>query len=204
MLFVFDMDEVLYRYDWRKRMAAMTELTGLELTELRDRWWNLEGEGSAEAGAYETGDEYLAAVSDALGVPVAEADFLRARQSAMTPWAGSLRAVERASGYGAVSLLTNNGALIAKHLPALAPELVPLFGAEHLRTSSDYGARKPDPAVFERLLDHYGVDASEVFFADDLPENVAGAASVGITAHLFTTSEGLLDAVEAFAAVPAR
>jgi FMN phosphatase YigB (HAD superfamily) len=200
MLFVFDMDQVLYEYDWQHRMSVMTELTGLSLTELRDRWWNSAGEGAAEAGAYPSPDSYLTALCDALGTTVSEQDFLRARGSAMTAWPVSLEAVARAASFGTVSLLTNNGPLVGEHLPMLAPELLPLFGEEHLFTSSDYGARKPDPLVFERVLERYGAHPSETFFADDLPENVAGAASVGIAAHHFRTPRGLLAAVDAFAA----
>ena len=33
LLFIFDMDDVLYDYDWRLRMSAMTEITGLPLDE---------------------------------------------------------------------------------------------------------------------------------------------------------------------------
>ena len=81
---------------------------------------------------------------------------------------------------------------------AIAPEIAPLFG-EHLRTTSRYGARKPDPAVFERVLEHYRADAADTFFVDDLPENVAAAASLGITTYRYGTAEGLLAAIEAFA-----
>ena len=199
MLFVFDMDNVLYEYDWRRRMAAMTELTGLELDQLRERWWNADGEGRAEAGAFPTPGAYLDALSSALGVAVSESDFLRIRGAAMTPWPASLAAVERAAEFGTVTLLTNNGPLVGAHLATLAPDLVPLFGRRHLRSSSHYGARKPDPAVFERVLEAYGASASETFFADDLPENVAGAASIGISAHLFREPGALLAAIEDFA-----
>ena len=44
------------------------------------------------------------------------------------------------------------------------------------------------------------IAAENAFFADDLEINVAGARSVGITAHRFTTSALLLAAVEEFAA----
>ena len=117
----------------------------------------------------------------------------------MTPFAGSLDAVRRASQLGQVTLLTNNGPLVSKHLRALAPALIDLFG-DHLFTSSDYGARKPDPVVFERVLEAYGTAAEDAFFADDLQVNVEGAASIGITAHLFTSPPLLLQAIEAFAA----
>ncbi|WP_348787135.1 HAD-IA family hydrolase [Leifsonia sp. NPDC080035] len=202
-LFVFDMDNVLYDYDWRRRTAAMARLTGLSAEQLRERWFNLDGEGSAEAGAFRTGEEYLDALSTALGVRVAEEDFLRIRGEAMTPWPVSLAAVRRAAEAGTATLLTNNGPLVARNLPRLAPELAEILPVEHLCASSDYGARKPDPVVFERVLDRYGFAAEDTFFADDLPENVAAAASIGIRAHLFETPDRLLDAVEQAVAVRA-
>ena len=52
LLFIFDMDDVLYDYDWRLRMSAMTEITGLPLDELRRRWWHDDGEWAAEAGGF--------------------------------------------------------------------------------------------------------------------------------------------------------
>ena len=177
LLFIFDMDDVLYDYDWRKRMAGMTELTGLDLDELRRLWWNEQGEWAAEAGVFRTPEEYLAAFEAAIGMPVDEHEWVRVRGGAMTPWPESIAAVRRASELGRVTLLTNNGALVGKHLATLAPELVEHFG-EHLLTSSAYGARKPDPRVFERVLEKYETAAHDAFFADDLAINVRGAESI--------------------------
>ena len=198
LLFVFDMDDVLYRYDWGVRMALLGEITGHGLAELRRRWWHADGELAAEAGGFASAEDYHAAFESAIGVPVPVEEWLRVRRAAMTPWPASIAAVERAAELGDVALLTNNGPLVEAHLATLAPEIAGLFGDE-LHTSSFYGARKPDPAVFRALLTAYARDAADVFFADDLPENVAGAASVGITAHRFTDPASLLTAIEAFA-----
>ena len=198
LLFIFDMDDVLYDYDWRMRMAGMTDLTGLSLSELRDLWWNDEGEWAAEAGVFATADDYLEAFQTAIGMPVDESEWVRVRGSAMTPRPDSIAAVRRAAQLGDVTLLTNNGALTAKHLRELAPDLVPVFG-NHLYTSSHYGARKPDPVVFERVLARYERDAREAFFVDDMAVNVAGAASIGITAHLYRSPAAMLAAIEEFA-----
>ena len=199
LLYIFDMDDVLYDYDWRKRMAGMTELTGLTLAQMRQLWWHDDGEWAAEAGVFATPEAYLDAFEAAIGMSVDEAEWVRVRGAAMTARPEAIAAVRRASELGDVTLLTNNGALTAKHLRQLAPELVPVFG-EHLLTSSDYSARKPDPVVFERVLERYQRDASEAFFVDDMPGNVAGAASIGITAHLYRTPSQLLQAIEEFAA----
>jgi putative hydrolase of the HAD superfamily len=135
-------------------------------------------------------------------MPLDEAEFVRIRREAMTVWPDSLAAVRRAKELGQVTLLTNNGALMHEHIRTIAPELVEVFG-EHLFTSSHYGARKPDPLVFEGVLQRYGVPAESAFFADDMLVNVEGAAQLGITAHHFTPATGaagMLAAIESFAA----
>ena len=197
-LFVFDMDDVLFDYDWRVRMSGLTALTGLDFPELRRRWWHDKGEWAAEAGGFADADAYHDAFVTALGRDIPVADWITNRRSAMTPWPDSLAAVARAAELGTVSLLTNNGPLAEAHLAELAPELVPLFGAE-LHTSSFYGARKPDPTVFSNMLAHYGVPADQVFFVDDLEVNVEGARSIGIEAHRFTDAASLVIAIETFA-----
>ncbi|HPU03172.1 MAG TPA: HAD family phosphatase [Rhodoglobus sp.] len=202
LLFIFDMDDVLYDYDWRLRMSAMTEITGLPLDELRRRWWHNDGEWAAEAGGFASAAEYLSAFEKAIGMPVDETQFVEARAGAMTVWPESLAAVRRASELGTITLLTNNGPLVSKHLRAIAPELVDLFG-DHLFTSSDYGARKPDPVVFERVLAAYDAAPENTFFADDMRVNVEGAAGLGITTYHFGTPQGLHAAIEEFAAARA-
>jgi putative hydrolase of the HAD superfamily len=197
-LFVFDMDDVLYDYDWRVRMRGLTALTGHDVSELRRRWWNDEGEWAAEAGGFADADAYHAAFTQALGHDIPVTDWVANRRSAMTAWPDSLAAVERAAQLGSVSLLTNNGPLVEAHLAELAPELVPLFGDE-LHTSSFYGARKPDPEVFAKMLTHYGADAAQTFFVDDLAVNVDGARSLGIEAHRFTDAPSLNAAIDRFA-----
>ena len=199
LLFIFDMDDVLYDYDWRARMAGMTAMTGHSVEELSRRWWTPEGEMAAEAGGFSSGDDYLAALEAALETRVDEAEWVRARRAAMTARPACLAAVRRASELGTVTLLTNNGALAARNLAALAPELVDIFG-EHLLTSSHYGERKPNPLVYERVLAAYEVPARDAFFADDLPENVDSAARLGITAHLYSTADAMRAAIEDFAA----
>ena len=199
LLFLFDMDEVLVHYDWRVRMAALAELTGHSFEELRRRWWDCGNEARAEAGHYPDADAYLAAFAEAMGCDVPEDDWARIRGAAMTELPERVEAVRIAAGHGRVGLLTNNGPLAGRWIPRWAPSLPPLFG-EHLDTTSAFGARKPDRAVFERALAHHGVPAERAFFADDMPVNVEAAASVGIHAVLVEEHTDLREAVRAFVA----
>lgn len=199
LLFLFDMDDVLYDYDWRARMASLTERSGHDLTELRRRWWESGLEGRAEAGEPTDAEEYLSTVCAALGTRVSRSDWVRFRAEATTARPEALDAVRRAAEFGTVALLTNNGILIHEHLHEVAGELVPIMGRENMHASAFFGARKPDPLVYARAMEHYGAVAESTFFTDDRLDNVEGAQSLGITAHQYRDAAGLLAAIETFA-----
>ena len=56
---------------------------------------------------------------------------------------------------------------------------------------------KPDPAIYYRALDRFGLKAAEALFIDDRLINVEGAEAVGMQAHLFTGAEDLRRRLEA-------
>ena len=55
---------------------------------------------------------------------------------------------------------------------------------------------KPDHAFWRHILSEEGVDAHEALFLDDLAENVAGAAAVGLHAVQYLTLPQAISAVE--------
>jgi 2-haloacid dehalogenase len=56
---------------------------------------------------------------------------------------------------------------------------------------------KPDPAIYYRALDRFGLKPEQALFVDDREINVEGAEAVGMRAHLFTDVEGLRRRLEA-------
>lgn len=200
MLFIFDMDNVLYDYHWRDRMASLTEVTGMDFHELRRRWWHDEGEWQAEAGNPDTGDEYIARVNEAFGSAITRQEWVEMRKQAMVFRPEVAEAAAFAKKHGDLTLLTNNGMLIGEHLQEVAPHLVPIFG-DHMFATAHYGARKPDPLVFERVLERYQADGATTFFVDDHPDNLRGAQEVGITTQWFSphdTGKTVRSSIESF------
>ena len=57
---------------------------------------------------------------------------------------------------------------------------------------------KPDPRIFEILLERYGLTPSATVFVDDAPANVAAARALGLNAVLFTGVRPLRQALRAF------
>ena len=62
--------------------------------------------------------------------------------------------------------------------------------------SYEVGAIKPEPEIYEKILDKYGLAASECLFFDDMEENVEAARSLGIESYLVTSEEDLLNKLD--------
>jgi putative hydrolase of the HAD superfamily len=60
---------------------------------------------------------------------------------------------------------------------------------DHIVDSSGLGVRKPDPAIYQILLDRVDRPASEVLFIDDFEENLPPAGALGINTLLFVDVE---------------
>jgi len=57
--------------------------------------------------------------------------------------------------------------------------------------SGELGLIKPDPQIYQHVLDDLGISAAEAVFADDREANVRGAEALGIISHLFTDATAL-------------
>lgn len=51
--------------------------------------------------------------------------------------------------------------------------------------SYEVGTSKPSPAIFQELVKRSGVEAESIIFADDNPDNLAGADEISITTFLY-------------------
>ena len=66
------------------------------------------------------------------------------------------------------------------------PKFLPLDFFDGVFVSADSRMLKPDVEIFYAFLEKYGLKADECLFVDDLPENVAGAATAGMNTFRFT------------------
>ncbi|MCP4433936.1 MAG: HAD-IA family hydrolase [Actinomycetia bacterium] len=78
-----------------------------------------------------------------------------------------------------VALLSNGTTRLRRDLHVL--DLLDEFDV--VFNTAEIGIAKPDPQVFRIVCDELGVDPARAAFIDDLAENVAGAASIGMHAH---------------------
>lgn len=187
---IFDMDDVLCRYDLGKRLRALSRLSGKMPRDIRAAIWDSGFEDDADAGGFPDPDHYLAEFSRRIGCELTRADWVAARKSAMSPWPEMLDLARRIGQQARLAIYTNNGPLAKAELAQLFPEADALFPERFF--SFEFATKKPDPASFKRLTIQMGVDPSECYFIDDKRSNVAGARMAGLRGHHFRDRARLL------------
>jgi putative hydrolase of the HAD superfamily len=67
--------------------------------------------------------------------------------------------------------------------------------------SYEVGSVKPDPKIFQTLIDRSEVLPEEIFYADDKEANVISAKSLGINAIVYTTFEDFVQKLQSFSII---
>ena len=75
--------------------------------------------------------------------------------------------------------------------PALRERFPELRLLEKVVVSGDEGVIKPDPRIFEILIERAGLDPLVTLYIDDSQRNVDAAAALGFQAHHFRDADGL-------------
>ncbi len=96
--------------------------------------------------------------------------------------------ITQLSGHYKVGLLSNAS---GSYLRPILEEhgLIDLFDA--IAISAELGLMKPDPRVFQHILEQMEIKPDETIFTDDNANNVAAAESVGIRSIVFTSEKAL-------------
>jgi putative hydrolase of the HAD superfamily len=128
-----------------------------------------------------TFDELFATESLALGAAVRGRDVLPLLSGDIRPeMVEALRRVKAAFKTGCI---TNNlpanqiGSATGRSL--YAAEVMALF--DHVIESAKIGLRKPDPRIYEMMLEALGVDPKNCVYLDDLGVNLKPAKAMGMT-----------------------
>ena len=195
-LIIFDMDQVLCRYDRPLRLRRLAEITSRTPEEIFAAIWESGFEADSEAGAMDA-DVYLAGFGERLGYPLTRSQWIEARRLAMTPFADVLALAGDIKQQVPVAVLTNNGFLTKQTIGELFPQLPALF-ARNLLFSAEFGARKPDPEVYRRFVTKVGVAPQSTLMVDDDASNIAGAEAAGLHGHLFDGLPGLVARLRSF------
>jgi len=185
---VFDIGNVLIRWDPRhlyRKLIAEEAAREDFLARVCSPAWNLEmdrGRPFAEGVAELTGrfpehaalirafdERWLETLDGAIEDSVA---ILEALRTARTPT------------YAITNFSHEKFAVARRHFPFLD-------GFHGIVISGEERLLKPDPRIYARLCDRYGLAPGDCIFIDDSPANVAAAEAFGMQGHHFRSAEVL-------------
>ena len=178
---VFDLGGVLFARDKNKSTQEFHEFFSFIRSERMPLFWEEYDRGTL------TFDEVLDELSRSKGCDRAVAeDYLREaldRQEAVPQTAALIRDLKRA-GYR-LYVLSNMSREFIDFLRRT--EIYGCFDGEVV--SCEEGVVKPEPRIYEILLDRFGLDPAETLFIDDRRSNLEAAAAFGIATFHFREPE---------------
>ena len=193
-LVLFDMDDVLARYEPDKRIAALAQATGRAPDHIRAAIWESDYFALADSGEWDA-QGCLDEFSRRVGAPVSRELWVATRRASLTPFSDMLALLaELKRARVTIGLLSNNDLLALEALDELIPGLVAEM-APHAYVSAQFRLRKPDPALFRFVCGKIGIAPERALFVDDLAENVEGARHARLAGHVFRNRAGLEEAL---------
>jgi putative hydrolase of the HAD superfamily len=187
---IFDMDDVLCRYDLGRRLRALSRITGKMPRDIRAAIWDSGFEDQADSGGYPDPEHYLKEFGRRIGHALTRGEWVAARRESMQPWPDMLGLAARIGEQARIAIFSNNGPLTKASLSDLFPEVTAIF-REHYH-SFEFGTKKPDPRSYVLLVERMGLDPRRCWFIDDKRSNVTGARMAGLGAHHFRSREKLM------------
>lgn len=193
---IFDMDDVLCRYHFDKRLARLSEMTGVAAEIINEVIWEQGFDEEGDAGRY-TAEEYHRLFCERIGAALSVEQWLEARAISIEPDHEVLDMARRVKRNATVALLTNNGPLLKESIQRVFPEVAEIFG-ERAHFSCEFDTCKPDPEVFLRLVERIRVDPGEALFIDDTASYIEGARTAGLLTHHFQSAADLRPVLEGY------
>lgn len=180
-VFLFDIGRVLVDFDYQMFLDAVSEATGRPCKSLNGR--DLEMHDAVETGEISDA-EWVAYLNESIGVSWTLEDLIRLWTRIFTYHEVGRALFDEAKQWNVPIYLLSN---IAKHhVDAIERNWPGIFdGVAGRFFSYQIGVRKPHPRIYRHVLDELGVEGSQCFFIDDLPENIEAARASGIAAHQF-------------------
>jgi HAD superfamily hydrolase (TIGR01509 family) len=185
---IFDLGGVVFRYDPESRLANFAAHTGTPAQLIRKRLIDSGYSLDCDSGRLKGEAAYREGIR-LLGHRVTMERFRDLWVSAFTPDDDVVALAQRLKARCAVALLTNNSAVVREGLELHHPDAMGVFRPQLF--SSDVGISKPDPRIFDALLNLLGIEPDQALFVDDAARHIASAASIGLAVHHFRGAAGL-------------
>ena len=182
----FDLGKVLVNFDVKQMCRQVADTAGTTTERVAQVLFeeHLQREFELghldERGFYEAFSKKTNTRADYDRLAVAASDFFELNVP-IVPLVASLQLSGRRLG-----ILSNTCSFHWEHCRSRFRIVADAFGVHTL--SYEVGVAKPDPKIYELAARRAGFGPPEIFFVDDIQENVTGARAAGFDAVLYTST----------------
>ena len=128
--------------------------------------------------AWTLGLKKLGIEDEAFGAELGER-FVEERKKSPFVYEDTYKVLDALKGKYQLVLLTNGAPSLQNLKLEITPEIPPYF--DHIVISGDFGKGKPDPSIFEFVMDKAGITADEgIMVGDNLNTDILGSNRVGM------------------------
>lgn len=193
---IFDIGNVLVDIDYEYMVAQFADIAAIDFHQIvtyshQDRVFD-----QYEKGQISTAD-FRAVLRKYLKPDVTDLQIDRAWNSILIHYPqAKFELLKKLRGQYQLFALSNINEL---HIAAIDVEVQRLFGApdmssyfDHAFYSHEMGSRKPEPQIYQMVIDQKQLNPARTLFIDDKLENVNAAAALGIKVHHLTDRDSLL------------
>lgn len=182
---VSDLGGVLIHIEWQERVCRLLN-RAIPLDELHKLWVNVPSVTAFETGKIsfdEFAQEFIRDFDLEIEPVVVKQEFLDIVQA---PREQTVSVLQELRDRYTLSLLSNTN---PAHYERITTQYDFFQYFDHLFLSYKIGMIKPNPAIFQHVINELKTDPENILFFDDGKGNVEAAANVGIRAFQVTSPE---------------
>lgn len=181
-LITFDLGNVLVRVDHGRFCQRLAKLVQAEAQHVFDYVFNSPLEPSYDTGKI-TSEEFFQQIAAYFRLSLTFELFVRWWNDLFDPMPGMEAVVSRLKERFPLYLLSNTNPLHFEHIVANYPIV---RHCSRFILSYQVGSRKPEPGIYQTLIQQSGLAPEQIIFIDDKPLFVKAAQEHGIRARQFT------------------
>ncbi|ALB64621.1 probable haloacid dehalogenase-like hydrolase STY3852 [Cronobacter condimenti 1330] len=185
MLYIFDLGNVIVDIDFNRVLGVWSDFSRVPLANLRQNFSMGEPFHQHERGEL-SDEDFAKALCEEMALPLSYEQFAAGWQAVfvgLRPEVITIMQQLREQGHRVV-VLSNTNRLHTTYWPEQYPEVGAAADAIYL--SQEMGMRKPEPEIYQKVLEQEGFSARDAVFFDDNEANIDGARKAGITSVLVT------------------
>lgn len=194
---IFDFGNVIINIDFERTNQAFKDLLKDDYEKVM-QYWDASGLHERMESETMSAQEITAEINEHCDTTITDEQFKTAWNALLLNLPDErLKLIEQLKEHYSLYLLSNTNQV---HIQKIFSTLEDTYGEnpmpklfKHLFLSYQMGCIKPQHAIYEQVLENIPFNAEECLFFDDLPENIEGAAELGIKTQLVTKEMGILE-----------